>query len=102
MGAKPAAPPTVVPQKSSKLSDMIRDVEKPLEDVEPHAALGQLQKYMAERAALVSAHHHRELAAAQVLHAACLGHVTAPCVICDGLPAAELQGPRGVLILYSA
>ena len=67
MGAKPVAPLTVVPQKSSKLADMIHDVEKPLEDVEPHAALGQLQKYMAERAALVSAHHHRELAAAQVL-----------------------------------
>ena len=72
---------------------MIHDVEKPLEDVEPHAALGQLQKYMAERAALVSAHHHRELAAAQVLlFAALRASGTVSCSLlslCDCLPAAR-------------
>ena len=65
MGAKTLAPLAVVPHKSAKLGYMIHDEETPL-DVEPHVALGHLEKYMAERAALVSAHHHRELAAAQV------------------------------------
>ena len=64
MGAKTLEPLAVVPAKSAKLNHMMHDAERPL-DVEPHMALGHLQKYMAERAALVSAHHHRELAAAQ-------------------------------------
>jgi hypothetical protein len=64
MGAKTLEPLAVVPAKSAKLGYMIHDAERSL-DVEPHMGLGHLQKYMAERAALVSAHHHRELAAAQ-------------------------------------
>ena len=64
MGAKTLAPLAVVPDKSAKLGYMIADEERPL-DVEPNVALRHLEKYMAERAALVSAHHHRELAAAQ-------------------------------------
>ena len=67
MGAKTLAPLAVVPAKSVKLGYMMHDEERPL-DVEPNVALCHLEKYMAERAALVSAHHHRELAAAQARH----------------------------------